>query len=644
VGIFGLGGWALGGLSAGAAGGLALAGALALTSLYLLKLRRRRVVVPFAQLWIPQAGDRRSERWARRLRRWLSLAVQLLLFGLILLAAADPQPAAADRAGRSVVILIDRSASMSAADEPETRLGAARIRARALVDGLGAADRALVASFATGVIAESGFESDGARLRRAIAAVGPSEEPGDLPRALAFAAAVLRGRPRPTVILVSDGAFSEDARRAADPALAAVDLRYAPVGRRARNVGILAFAARRYPADPSTVEAALTLQNFGPAPAPVTVEVTAGADRLPVERVRLTLAPGERRRHLLPDVAAPDARLEARLLHAAPGDDDLTLDDRTYAVVPARPRLRVLRIGPPNLYLDGALLSLGEGVVVRRAPAAAAETTRASWPRYDVVIFDGLAPAPVPDAGRFLYLEPRGAGSPFGDRGVLRDPLIAETKRGHALLRHLDLADVNIAEARRFALAPGDVAVAGSFGTPLIAARERAGLRVAALAFDVRRSDLPMRAAFPLLVANALAWLAGGEGGAAATGGADGAAATAQTGTSARVAVPRGAAALEVRDPTGTRAAWPVAGDVAEVPITRAGFYTVGTQTIGANLADAIESATAPAAKLTLGGRALAPPDPPAARRGRPVAMVALLLATALLLLEWWSYHRRWTV
>src|SRR3954447_14089769 len=114
--FLGVGGLVLGGMAPGTAAALAVAGAAALTGLYLLKLRRRPVVVPFAPLWAPHAGERRSEQWARRLRRWLSLALQAALFGLILLAAADPRPPAADRAGRSLVVLIDRSASMSATD------------------------------------------------------------------------------------------------------------------------------------------------------------------------------------------------------------------------------------------------------------------------------------------------------------------------------------------------------------------------------------------------------------------------------------------------------------------------------------------------------------------------------------------------
>ena len=129
------------GLSPAAAAAVGAAGALALVVLHLIRLRRRQVVVAFAPFWFGDAGAARDTRWARRLRRMLALALALTIFALVLLAAVDPQPATADQAGRTLVILVDRSASMSARDEPGTRLGAARARARAVVDGLRPADR-----------------------------------------------------------------------------------------------------------------------------------------------------------------------------------------------------------------------------------------------------------------------------------------------------------------------------------------------------------------------------------------------------------------------------------------------------------------------------------------------------------------------
>jgi hypothetical protein len=575
------------GLSAGALSGTAaiavgIAGAVALTILYLLRLRRREVVVPFAPLWLGTAGVRRSTRWSERLRHLVSLALALTIFGLVLLAAYDPRPGDSDRAGRSLVVLIDRSASMAARDEDGTRLAAARAQARALVTGLQPADRALVASFAADAVAESGFESDPGKLGRAVDRIAASDEAGDLDRALAFAAAVLRGRPRPTIVLVSDGGFSVDDRRAAPPN---IDVRFVPVGRRARNVGIVSFAARRVPADPGQVETALAIENFGDDATSLVVQIRSGGT--PVERLKLTLGAHERRRVTLAQLFAPEARLEAALLAtdgrplAATADDDLASDNRATAVVPPLRRRRVLRVGEPDLYLDGALLSMGRAIAVERMTAAAAEALRDRWPSYDLVIFTGVAPAPAPTVGHYLYLDPHGPGSPFTDRGIVRDPVLAETRRDHPLLRQVDLADVNIAQARRLALAPGDVAVAGSFGLPLLVARERAGLRVAALSFDPRRSDLPMRPAFPLLLANTLSWAA-------------------------------------TRD-----------GVAADDPASEA--------------SDARESDTTPAHTLTLGDRTLAPPDPPARRPPVRLTMLALWLAAALMLGEWASYHRRWT-
>ena len=595
----------LAGVIAGASGALptpaaaviGVLGAAANTPRNLLRLRRRQVVVAFAPLWLGAAGSERAARRTRRLRHWLSLALALSLFAAILIGAVDlrrgtVEEGAVDGAGRSLqggrslVLLIDRSASMSATDEAGSRLGAARRRADEIVGGLSPADSALVASFAADATAESGFESDRRQLARAIAAVAPCDEPGDLQRALAFAAAILRGRPRPTVVLVSDGGFTDDARRLAptDPDGRVLDVRYAPVGRRADNVGILSLAARRIPADPGAVETALVVQSFRPTAAAVGVEIASGGTV--VEKVNLTLAPGERRRLTLPNLFAPDARVEARLT----GADDLAVDDHAQATIPPLPRRRILRVGGPDLYLDGALLGLGRTVHVDRLPAAEADRALARARDYDLVVFDGVTPSTPPTTGRYLYFDPQGPGSPFAaarEARPVRDPVLdpASLRRDHPLLRQLDLTDVNVAEAHRLALGPGDVALAASFDVPLIVARERPGLRIAALAFDPRRSDLPMRPAFPLLIANALAWAA--------------------------------------RDETG---------DVAAPAVDP-----------GATARDARESDTTPVPALTLGGHLLPPADPPARHFRARLGIWALMLAAALLLFDWLSYHRRWT-
>src|SRR3954463_6565962 len=83
-------------------------GAVAITALYLVRLRRRRVAVSFAPLWLDALGPRRTASWARRLRVLLPLLLALPLLAALRVAAVAPRPAAADRAGRSLVVLIDR--------------------------------------------------------------------------------------------------------------------------------------------------------------------------------------------------------------------------------------------------------------------------------------------------------------------------------------------------------------------------------------------------------------------------------------------------------------------------------------------------------------------------------------------------------
>lgn len=582
--MFSLFGSVFAGLSGAAALGVAALGTAAVVALYLLRERERRVRVAFVPLWEPGAGQSRIERLGRRLRRWLSLALQLALLWLLVLALVDPRPAATAPAARSWVILVDRSASMGARQDAKgdggDRMAEARRQAHRLVDALGPEDRAMVASFGREVTAESGFEADARILHAAVDRLRVADEAAgdaaDLDRALAFAAAVLRGRPQPGAVVIGDGAYE-----ASGPV--GLGVRWVPVGRPGGNVAIVSLAARRRALDPGTVDLTLVLQSFAAAPVSAAVEIVAGAgaEQRTVERLTVALAARERVTRSLPAVATRQAHLEARISVAAPAENLLGGDDRAATQVAEQRRRRVLVVGRENLYLDGALLSFGDGLVMERVAPAAVETTRARWSGFDAVVFDAVTPTPPPAAGRFLYLDPQGAGSPWPERGAIRDPVLSDADRRHPLLAQLALADLNIREGRRLALSAEDRAVASSFGVPLLVARERPGLKLVALAFDVRRSDLPLRPSFPLLLANVFEWL-------------DERAAPAGTASARRAAV--------------------------------------------------AESDTSRPAALALDGRPLAPWPVPAPAHRAPWGTLALLAALALSLVEWATHHRRWTV
>lgn len=648
------------GLPLGTLAAVYAAGAAALGALYVLKLRRRRVAVPFARLWARVLSERESSSLWRRLKRLLSLLVQLLLLGLIVMAAGDPRLGRGS-SGRTIALVIDASASMRAVDEKPNRLTRAKEEARKLVAGLGVGDRALIIRLDGQPQALGGAESDDRELGRQIDSIAASDTPADLDRGLRVAADALRGQPRPTLILLGDGAgyqavLDRSSRRcrSSGPAsdvpaaacglstldLSGIDVRFVPVGKSGDNVGIVGFAVRRYPQNRSSYEVFVEAQSFFDAaagPASLRLELLQDGELVDVQH--LDLKPGERVTRLYPNLAGAGARLEALLRPDPdrPGElDPFPLDDHAYALLPPRKKQRVLLVSSGNLFVEGALL-LDENAVVERAPPSAWDPALAAG--YDAVVLDGFTP-PVPPTVPALYIDPSGAASPFSIAGTLVAPIITDVAEKHPLMRWVTLRDLNMTRSSRFTLAPGDVALASSARDPILVARE-SPRKTIALGFDVRKSDLPLRVGFPVLLVNALEWFAGDE------------AALETSWRTGRVwRIPASGAEAIVRDPDGESARVPVVDGRASYYGRKVGFHHILGATapsgperlLAASLADPEESAIKPARALSIDGRRLETPSGFDAGLRRELWALMVLAALALACAEWWTYNRRVTV
>jgi Ca-activated chloride channel family protein len=209
---------------------------------------------------------------------------------------------------------------------------------------------------------------------------------------------------------------------------------------------------------------------------------------------------------------------------------------------------------------------------------------------------------------------------------------------------------VNVLEAVRMPLPSwarplvmGDVA---GESAPLLFAGDVDGRRVAVLAFDLHRSDLPLQVAFPLLLANLTGWLAPGSGSDLPAQVSPAAAVT--------LSLPPEVESATVTRPDGTTARLlPESGRVVFADTSQLGVYLVtwggadqdeesatAQASFAVNLFSPQESDVRPAETLPLLGLgeeegALRPQQ---ARREwwRPLALVALLLLTA----EWLVYQR----
>src|SRR3954467_6433732 len=118
-----------------------IAAAIAIPSLlvlYFLKLRRRELAVSSTLLWKKAIQDLQVNAPFQKLRRNLLLILQLALLLALCLALSRPVANYTPGAGRTSVILIDRSASMSTRDiDGRTRLDEAKRRAKDLVSSMG---------------------------------------------------------------------------------------------------------------------------------------------------------------------------------------------------------------------------------------------------------------------------------------------------------------------------------------------------------------------------------------------------------------------------------------------------------------------------------------------------------------------------
>jgi Ca-activated chloride channel homolog len=601
---------------------------------YVLKLRRRAVPVPFSRIWDSVLRDKQATELFSKLRRVLSLLLQLALLALMVLALGDPRPKEDLREGRHLVLLIDGSASMKAVDVKPSRLAQAKVEAEKIVRGLGASDRAIVVQMGSVPTPRSSMSGDQTELIQAIGRVGASDIRADLEAGLAFGRDSLRGLPHGELVVIGDGAYGDTAELSARVSLEGAEPRFVPIGKSGKNLSITEFSVRRYPLDKSRYEVMLELANLNDTPADVELELSG--DGVIVDVTRLKLGPNEKLPRYYQDLAGASRTLTARI-KAAPGSDELPADDVAYALLPERRRARILVVTPGNTYLEAALL-LDEYLDVTQVTPGAALPDGT----FDVAIYDGVAP-PIDDrVGSALYLNPPAATSPVPIAGNLEDFGFDTWDRKSAVLRFMSMGDIQVAKGHAFKPRASDKVLGASDHGPILVSGSQNGHRFVALGFDPRDSDLVLRIAWPLFVLNSINAFIEEDTGYVSSY---------RTGDVWHIAVPGSLSAVSLLEPGGAKHAVPVSDGRAVFRGEQAGFYKLtGGQDeavlgeFAANLSDLDESRIAPAKELVLAGKKASAVSVAATSLKSDVWIYLLLAVIAVSLIEWITYHRRVTV
>jgi Ca-activated chloride channel homolog len=599
---------------------------------YLLKLKRREVLVSSVFLWSHLLKDVQANSPFQKLKRNLLLFLQLLAVLLLILGLSRPLLRVHALGGRNTILILDGSASMESTDVGRSRFDEARDRALRFVNGMGAGDGAMVILAAARTRVLAPFTSDRSALRRALRTAEPTDTTTDLKDALALAnseAAVLyragHGRGQtPRIVLLSDGAYDE----LPDVDLAAGELQFQQLGRRADNVGIVALDVRKSFSSDYDYQCFVAVRNFSDRRKQCNLELYRNDNLIDVRE--LDLPAGGEKSELFQRFGGTAGLLRAHLDLS----DDLAADNEAYTQLEPAHAVSLLLVSAGNRFLETALNLDPRVRVSKMAPAA-----YRGQPGYDIVVFDGVPPKTV-GPGNTLFIHAASPEAPAEVTGRLARPNILDWDRRHPLMRFVSLANVQVAEALTARARPWGRVLAEDDAGPLIVAGEQGGTRSIYLGFNpvVPQSDFCLKFAFPIFISNCVNWLAERPG--------RGEALQVRAGEVAAIDVPGSAREVRITDPQGRRYALPVEQNPVLFDHTeRRGVYTVEVdgrrRLLAANLLSRAESDTRPRPRLQWGHRTIAAAGQGTATAHREIWRTFALLATLLLVFEWYAYHRR---
>ncbi len=597
---------------------------------YLLKRKRVVKLVSSTLLWQKFLADTQASAPFQKLRKNWLLYLQILLLALAVLALTRPFFATEAQPAQLRVVILDGSASMQATDESPSRFERARVEALKWVDSLEPTDQMVVLLAAANTEVKQSATSEKAALRRALQACAPADSPTRLVPALKMAESLVRDRRSAEIHLFSDGAVG-DLTEFENKALPLI---YHKVGQRAENLGITALDARANPEDPTQRAIYAGVANFSSNTLSTDLELyfqAGGASsRTLLETRPLTIPGGQAAPQVFKSLQERDGVFSVRLT----GRDDLAADNEASIVSLLPKPVSVLLVTRGNRLLERALRAVGGVQLAVANDLADAAAT------FDFVVLDGVQPSEWPKGNVLAF---RTVNTNWiGRVSSVEGPVIVDWKSTHPLLRYAGFDNVQIVQSLTpdpsIGTPPWAIAILEAPQAPLILAGDLGRQRLVWVGFDPLESNWPLRVSFPIFIANAVDWLNPAN--------AKSSQLLIKAGDPFRLALAEPVKTAEVKSPDGKTTMLNVEGanEIIFGETARRGVYHLRAGTnevaIAANLLDAAESNILPRDELKFGEYTRVAATT-VQRTNMELWRTLAAIGLAVLLFEWWWYHRR---
>lgn len=227
--------------------------------LYLLKLKRTRIVIPSLILWQRSIQDLIANTPFQRLRANIFLFLQILAVILLTLGIARPLLLSQPLKKRTVVLVIDRSASMKALNKDNTtRLEKAKQFALTALANLKRNDVVMLIAFDSSAYVLQGFTNDKKLVKEKINRLTATDTVSNARESFSIISSIYETNKDLEVVLFSDGRI-QDMEDFTNPL---PDIEYVRIGDTDYNVGLTRFDIRRNFESPLDFEIFARVENF----------------------------------------------------------------------------------------------------------------------------------------------------------------------------------------------------------------------------------------------------------------------------------------------------------------------------------------------------------------------------------------------
>lgn len=602
---------------------------------FLLKTRLRETITSSGIFWEEVFEEQRTKAFWRRLRHPLALVLSLLFVFLLIGSQLNPV-LESQRNIRKTVIVFDHSASMKAAAPGEkSRFEEAKSVLQKLITTREANRETAIITAGGEPNLLIGFTDHPSMLKQAVRNIVPSDSPGSLADAIALAKLLVQEDETAEILVITDGCATEietDSRQ----------IKYFPVGKPLDNIAITRFQPRRSLAGAIEYETLLEVGNFGEQPTECRIELSL--DGKMVDLITFSLEPGERKSEIVRSETELGGILQARL----DLEDALESDNAAWAILPPKPLQKIWFYGEDDFFLSNVLEAQ---VHVEVEKITDLESAIASGvPRDTVLVLHRSIPEKLPH-GNLLIVDPQNGCNLFELGEPIESPLVGTGKQDSPLLEFVQLEGTHFPGARKWTWnenipEPPNVLLATPEEEPIyvqwigsVNAATGRNDKVLLVNTEIRRSELALKTAFPIMLSHAMSFYRG-QGGEWEP--------TYRTGNTVAIPLPErmDTAYLKLRSPSGAIADLNV--DLNQ-PLVRSfsecGIWEIcdanlkPLRSFPCNLTDAGESDLRQASESFY---ALKDGVYQRSAAGLPIRFWLLVSAFVLISLEWFLYHRRW--